>query len=82
LAAIAILYLIYRTLGIYPELTAYIAALIGIFAIAIVGGGIWFGNDSLRQDRGISAPSYRPPISIFAFRAKGDVLQMLAHFRE
>jgi hypothetical protein len=36
LVAIAILYLIYRTLGIYPELTAYIAALIGIFAIAIV----------------------------------------------
>jgi hypothetical protein len=36
LAAIAILYLIYRIFGIYPELLGYIAALIGILAIAIV----------------------------------------------
>jgi hypothetical protein len=36
LAAIAILYLIYRALGIYPKSLVYIAALIGIFTIAIV----------------------------------------------
>jgi hypothetical protein len=32
LAAIAILYLIYRALGIYPKSLVYIAALIGIGA--------------------------------------------------
>jgi hypothetical protein len=36
LAAVAILYLIYRGFGTHPELQAYVAALIGIFAIAIV----------------------------------------------
>jgi hypothetical protein len=36
LAAIAILYLIYRALGKYPKSLVYIAALIGIFTIAMV----------------------------------------------
>jgi len=36
LAAIAIIYFVYRAFGIHPELLAYIAALIGVFAIAIV----------------------------------------------
>ncbi len=36
LAAIVLLYVIYRVFDIYPELLAYIAALIGIFAIAMV----------------------------------------------
>ena len=34
--AAAILYLIYRSFGIQPELLAYVAALVAIFAIAIV----------------------------------------------
>jgi hypothetical protein len=36
LAAVVLLYVIYRVFDIYPELLAYIAALIGIFAIAMV----------------------------------------------
>lgn len=36
ITAAAILYLIYRGLGIQPGLLAYVAALIAIFAIAIV----------------------------------------------
>jgi hypothetical protein len=36
LAAIAIIYFVYRAFGIRPELLAYIAALIGVFAVAIV----------------------------------------------
>ena len=34
--AAAILYLVFRGLGIHPEWLAYVAALIGIFAVAIV----------------------------------------------
>jgi hypothetical protein len=35
LAAVVLLYVIYRVFNAYPELLAYIAALIGIFAIAM-----------------------------------------------
>ena len=36
LAAVALLYVIYGVFGIHPGLLTYIAAFIGIFAIAIV----------------------------------------------
>ena len=36
LAALAVLYVNYKVFGIYPALPAYIAAFIGIFAIAVV----------------------------------------------
>jgi len=46
LAAIAVLYVIYRVFGVHPELLIYIAALVGIIAIAM----IWWwhaGNNKL-----------------------------------
>jgi hypothetical protein len=36
LAAAAVLYLIYRVFGVHPELLTYIAALVGIIAIAMI----------------------------------------------
>ena len=36
LAAVALLYVIFRVFGIHPELLAYIGALVGIIAIATV----------------------------------------------
>ena len=35
-AAVAVLYVIYRVFGVHPELLAYIAALVGIVAIAMI----------------------------------------------
>jgi hypothetical protein len=51
LAAVVLLYVIYRVFNAYPELLAYIAALIGIFAIAMgFVGCIWFDTtDCLRM---------------------------------
>jgi len=46
LAAAAFLYVIYRVFGVHPELLIYIAALVGIIAIAM----IWWwhaGNNKL-----------------------------------
>ena len=46
LAAVAFLYVIYRVFGVHPELLIYIAALVGIIAIAM----IWWwhaGNNKL-----------------------------------
>jgi hypothetical protein len=36
LAAVAVLYLIYRVFGVHPELLTYIAAFAGIIAIAMI----------------------------------------------
>ncbi len=36
LAAVAVLYVIYRVFGVHPELLIYIAAFVGIIAIAMI----------------------------------------------
>ena len=36
LAAVAVLYVIYRVFGFHPELLIYIAAFVGIIAIAMI----------------------------------------------
>jgi hypothetical protein len=46
LAAVAVLYVIYRVFGVHPELLIYIAAFVGVIAIAM----IWWwhvGNNKL-----------------------------------